>query len=173
MNQIIVNNVNALVAALQNLSDKDMELKRKDVLLDLGHNGHSRQYLQVSYMYDVGDKISDTLRGFYLQAEQVSVRIMRTRRGSLMPVKTRSGRGFTSLLTEAGRWSDNRFKSLPTERPDHLYWSSRAGHFYLRIFILQWTHSIVGCMRPFKIVIMNELRDFLFNNVFIHGRSVT
>ena len=45
MNQIIVNNVNALVAALQNLSDKDMELKRKDVLLDLGHNGHSRQYL--------------------------------------------------------------------------------------------------------------------------------
>ena len=54
-----------------------------------------------------------------------------------------------------------------------LYWSSRAGHFYLRIFILQWTHSIVGCMRPFKIVIMNELRDFLFNNVFIHGRSVT
>ena len=52
MNQIIVNNVNALVAALQNLSDKDMELKRKDVLLDLGHNGHSRQYLQVSYMYD-------------------------------------------------------------------------------------------------------------------------
>ena len=121
MNQIIVNNVNALVAALQNLSDKDMELKRKDVLLDLGHNGHSRQYLQVSYMYDVGDKISDTLRGFYLQAEQVSVRIMRTRRGSLMPVKTRSGRGFTSLLTEAGRWSDNRFKSLPTERPDHFH----------------------------------------------------
>ena len=55
----------------------------------------------------------------------------------------------------------------------YLYWSSRAGHFYLRIFILQWTHSIVGCMRPFKIVIMNELRDFLFNNVFIHGRSVT
>ena len=54
-----------------------------------------------------------------------------------------------------------------------VYWSSRAGHFYLRIFILQWTHSIVGCMRPFKIVIMNELRDFLFNNVFIHGRSVT
>lgn len=58
-------------------------------------------------------------------------------------------------------------------RPVNLYWSSRAGHFYLRIFILQWTHSIVGCMRPFKIVIMNELRDFLFNNVFIHGRSVT
>ena len=38
-----------------------------------------------------------------------------------MPVKTRSGRGFTSLLTEAGRWSDNRFKSLPTERPDHFH----------------------------------------------------
>ena len=54
-----------------------------------------------------------------------------------------------------------------------VYWSSRAGHFYLRIFILQWTHSIVGCMRPFKIVITNELRDFLFNSVFIHGRSVT
>lgn len=54
-----------------------------------------------------------------------------------------------------------------------VYWSSCAGHFYLRIFILQWAHPIVGCMRPFKIVIMNELRDFLFNNVFIHGRSVT
>ena len=54
-----------------------------------------------------------------------------------------------------------------------LYWSSCAGHFYLRIFILQWAHPIVGCMRPFKIVIMNELRDFLFNSVFIHSRSVT
>ena len=63
--------------------------------------------------------------------------------------------------------------SLPRRLLSQLYWSSRAGHFYLRIFILQWTHSIVGCMRPFKIVIMNELRDFLFNNVFIHGRSVT
>ena len=31
MNQIIVNNVNALVAALQNLSDKDMELKDKGI----------------------------------------------------------------------------------------------------------------------------------------------
>ena len=58
-------------------------------------------------------------------------------------------------------------------RDNIMYWSSRAGHFYLRIFILQWTHSIVGCMRPFKIVITNELRDFLFNSVFIHGRSVT
>jgi hypothetical protein len=76
----------------------DLVLKRKDVLLDLGRLGHSRQYLQVAYMYDVGDKISDTVRGFYLQAEQVSVRIMRTRRGSLMPVKTRSGRGFVSLF---------------------------------------------------------------------------
>ena len=64
-----------------------------------------------------------------------------------------------------------QFKSFTSQF--QLYWSSRAGHFYLRIFILQWTHSIVGCMRPFKIVIMNELRDFLFNNVFIHGRSVT
>ena len=54
-----------------------------------------------------------------------------------------------------------------------VYWSSCAGHFYLRIFILQWAHPIVGCMRPFKIVIMNELRDFLFNSVFIHSRSVT
>ena len=55
---------------------------------------------------------------------------------------------------------------------DAVYWSSCAGHFYLRIFILQWAHPIVGCMRPFKIVIMNELRDFLFNSVFIHSRSV-
>ena len=53
-----------------------------------------------------------------------------------------------------------------------MYWSSCAGHFYLTIFILQWAHPIVGCMRPFKIVIMNELRDFLFNSVFIHSRSV-
>ena len=121
MNQIIVNNIAALIATLQDLNKNDLVLKRKDVLLDLGRLGHSRQYLQVAYMYDVGDKISDTVRGFYLQAEQVSVRIIRTRRGSLMPVKTRSGRGFTSLLTEAGRWSDNRFKSLPTERPDHFH----------------------------------------------------
>ena len=56
---------------------------------------------------------------------------------------------------------------------NYMYWSSCAGHFYLRIFILQWAHPIVGCMRPFKIVIMNELRDFLFNSVFIHSRSVT
>lgn len=60
-----------------------------------------------------------------------------------------------------------------TAKSDILYWSSCAGHFYLRIFILQWAHPIVGCMRPFKIVIMNELRDFLFNSVFIHSRSVT
>ena len=61
----------------------------------------------------------------------------------------------------------------PLKTEDKLYWSSCAGHFYLRIFILQWAHPIVGCMRPFKIVIMNELRDFLFNSVFIHSRSVT
>ena len=53
-----------------------------------------------------------------------------------------------------------------------MYWSSRAGHFYLRIFILQWTHSIVGCMRPFKIVITNKLRDFLFDYTFIHARGM-
>ena len=121
MNQIIVNNIAALIATLQDLNKNDLVLKRKDVLLDLGRLGHSRQYLQVAYMYDVGDKISDTVRGFYLQAEQVSVRIIRTRRGSLMPVKTRSGRGFVSLISEAGRWSDSKFKSLPTERPDHFH----------------------------------------------------
>jgi len=97
MNQIIVNNIAALIATLQDLNKNDLVLKRKDVLLDLGRLGHSRQYLQVAYMYDVGDKISDTVRGFYLQAEQVSVRIIRTRRGSLMPVKTRSGRGFVTV----------------------------------------------------------------------------
>ena len=120
MNQIIVNNIAALIATLQDLNKNDLVLKRKDVLLDLGRLGHSRQYLQVAYMYDVGDKISDTVRGFYLQAEQVSVRIIRTRRGSLMPVKTRSGRGCVSLISEAGRWSDSKFKSLPSEQPERI-----------------------------------------------------
>ena len=60
----------------------------------------------------------------------------------------------------------------PATVGDILYWSSRAGHFYLRIFILQWAHSIVGCMRPFKIVITNKLRDFLFDCAFIHARGM-
>ena len=83
---------------------------------------------------------------------------------------------FLNLLYKAGLSGALHLPESPDKPVSpsrQLYWSSRAGHFYLRIFILQWTHSIVGCMRPFKIVIMNELRDFLFNNVFIHGRSVT
>ena len=58
MNQIIVNNIAALIATLQDLNKNDLVLKRKDVLLDLGRLGHSRQYLQVAYMYDVGDKMN-------------------------------------------------------------------------------------------------------------------
>ena len=43
MNQIIVNNIAALIATLQDLNKNDLVLKRKDVLLDLGRLGHSRQ----------------------------------------------------------------------------------------------------------------------------------
>ena len=40
MNQIIVNNIAALIATLQDLNKNDLVLKRKDVLLDLGRLGH-------------------------------------------------------------------------------------------------------------------------------------
>ena len=43
MNQIIVNNIAALIATLQDLNKNDLVLKRKDVLLDLGRLGCYRQ----------------------------------------------------------------------------------------------------------------------------------
>ena len=86
-------------------------------------------------------------------------------------IKLCAGDGKTIILDE--KFLDNVVNAGKKIGSDFtLYWSSCAGHFYLRIFILQWAHPIVGCMRPFKIVIMNELRDFLFNSVFIHSRSV-
>ena len=143
-------------------------LRTKDLIILAGDSGSGKTNLVKSFAKAVGGKSiivpvkpnwtsSEDLLGYYNPLEK---KYLATPFLEAMIVVVKRHR---TLLSE----------NFHTPMGSFLYWSSRAGHFYLRIFILQWTHSIVGCMRPFKIVITNELRDFLFNSVFIHGRSVT